>query len=121
MPALLVVVLSSAWAQDAPVDATLPHDLSFWGMVPGADWIATSRALPDLARTHGAQGVAAVTFTMDRGGRVLSVGLVRSSNSALLDDEAVALVHRAEPLPSLPDEVPGSTITLTVPISFAQP
>ena len=77
-----------------------------------------AKRYPDLARSHGDQGVATVTFTMDRRGRVVSVSLVRSSNSALLDEEAVALVRRAEPLPSLPEEMPGSTITLTVPISF---
>jgi protein TonB len=78
-----------------------------------------AKRYPDQARSHGDQGVATTTFTMDRSGRVLSVGLVRSSGSTLLDEEAVALVRRAEPLPSLPDEMPGSTITLTVPISFA--
>ncbi len=78
-----------------------------------------AKRYPDLARSHGDQGVVTVTFTMDRGGRVLSVSLVRSSGSALLDEEGVALVRRAEPLPSLPEEMGGSTITLTVPISFA--
>ena len=34
------LVPSLAWAQDAVhADATLPQDLSFWGMVSGADWI----------------------------------------------------------------------------------
>ncbi len=56
---------------------------------------------------------------MDRAGRVLAVTLVRSSGSSLLDEEAAALVRRAEPLPRLPDEVAGATLTLTVPISFA--
>ena len=78
-----------------------------------------AKRYPELARAHGDQGVATVTFTMDRAGRVLAVTLVRSSGSALLDDEAVSLVRRAEPLPSLPAEMPGNTITLTVPISFA--
>lgn len=78
-----------------------------------------AKRYPELARAHGDQGIATVTFTMDRAGRVLAVTLVRSSNSALLDDEAVSLVRRAEPLPSLPPEMPGNSITLTVPISFA--
>lgn len=56
---------------------------------------------------------------MDRAGRVLAVTLVHSSGSALLDEEATALVRRAEPLPRLPDEVASATLTLTVPISFA--
>ncbi len=78
-----------------------------------------AKRYPDLARSRGDQGVATVSFTMDRAGRVLAVTLVRSSGSALLDEEAAALVRRAEPLPRLPDEIGGATLTLTVPISFA--
>ena len=78
-----------------------------------------AKRYPDLARSRGDQGVATVSFTMDRAGRVLAVTLVRSSGSSLLDEEATALVRRAEPLPRLPDEVTGATLTLTVPISFA--
>ena len=74
---------------------------------------------PDAARAAGEEGVAAVTFSMDRAGRVLAVRLARSSGSAALDAEAMALVRRAEPLPAPPPELPGQTITLTVPIRFS--
>ncbi len=59
------------------------------------------------------------TFTMDRAGHVLSAALVRSSGSPALDEEAVALIHRAEPMPPMPAEMQGPTVTLTVPITFA--
>ncbi|MGI4802113.1 MAG: energy transducer TonB [Janthinobacterium lividum] len=78
-----------------------------------------AKRYPDLARSRGDQGVATVSFTMDRAGRVLAVTLIRSSGSSLLDEEATALVRRAEPLPRLPEEITGATLTLTVPISFA--
>ena len=39
LPALLLALPSLAWGQDAHADATLPQDLSFWGMVSGADWV----------------------------------------------------------------------------------
>ena len=78
-----------------------------------------AKRYPDMARAHGDQGSVAVTFTMDRAGRVLSVTLARSSGSPLLDDEAVAMVHRAEPLPPVPNEIPGNTITFTIPVNFA--
>ena len=42
LPALLLVLPSLAWGQDAHADATLPQDLSFWGMVSGADWVVKS-------------------------------------------------------------------------------
>ena len=78
-----------------------------------------AKRYPDLARSRGDQGVATVSFTMDRTGHVLAVTLIRSSGSSLLDEEAAALVRRAEPLPRLPDEIAGTSLTLTVPISFA--
>ncbi len=60
-----------------------------------------------------------MTFTIDRGGHVLSVNLVRGSGSQSLDEEAVALVHRADPLPAVPAELAGNTLTLTLPVTFS--
>lgn len=74
---------------------------------------------PDTARSRGEQGVAYATFTMDRSGNVLSASIVRSSNSRLLDEEAVALIRRAAPLPPVPAAMTGSTVTLTVPVTFS--
>ena len=54
-------------------------------------------------------------FAMDRHGHVLSARIQRGSGHTLLDKEALALVRRAEPLPSPPDSVAG---VLTVPIEF---
>ncbi len=77
-----------------------------------------AKRYPAGARSSGEQGVATVTFTMDRSGHVLSAVLVRSSGSAALDAEATAMVHRAEPLPPLPADLPGSTVTMTIPVGF---
>lgn len=78
-----------------------------------------AKRYPDTARARGEQGVAYATFTMDRRGRVLSASIVRSSNSRMLDEEAVALIRRAEPLPPMPADLAGDTITLTVPVTFS--
>jgi protein TonB len=78
-----------------------------------------AKRYPDSARSRGEQGVAMTTFTMDRAGHVLAASLVRSSGSPALDEEAVALIRRAEPLPPMPAEMLGATVTLTVPVSFA--
>jgi protein TonB len=55
---------------------------------------------------------------MDRQGHVLSAQIAKSSGYESLDDETLALVHRAEPLPPPPAEVPGETLSLTVPVQF---
>ena len=77
-----------------------------------------AKRYPDLARTRREEGVAYLTFTMDRAGRVLSARIARTSGWEALDAETLALVRRAEPLPVPPAEMPGATIVLTVPVSF---
>lgn len=77
-----------------------------------------AKRYPDAARARDEQGVATVMFTMDRSGHVLSARLVCSSGSDVLDEEAVALIHRAAPLPPAPAELQGDTLTLNVPVSF---
>lgn len=67
-----------------------------------------------------ARGTASVAFTIDRSGRVISARLVRSSGSAVLDREAVALARRASPVPPPPSGVGRGTVSLSVPVRFAR-
>lgn len=73
---------------------------------------------PSEAMADHQEGVPTVTFSMDRKGHVLSVTLAQSSGHALLDQEALALPSRAQPLPIPPDSVAGDPIKLTVPVEF---
>jgi protein TonB len=65
-------------------------------------------------------GTVQVAFSIDRGGRVLSARLVRGSGDAALDDEAVAMIRRASPVPAPPDGIGGSSIALAVPVRFSR-
>jgi protein TonB len=62
--------------------------------------------------------VVQVLFTLDRTGQLRGSRVLRSSGAALLDDEALALLRRAQPFPPPPTEMPGATVDLTVPIRF---
>ena len=73
---------------------------------------------PRQAQMMRREGVPWVTFTMDRQGKVLAATLFRASGVSVLDEESLALIHRAEPLPTPPPEVLGETISLTVPVEF---
>ncbi|WP_395396602.1 TonB family protein [Novosphingobium sp. BL-8A] len=64
------------------------------------------------------QGVPYIRFTMDRQGKILSVSLERSSGIRSLDQEALALPKRAQPLPKPPEDVKGESIELVVPVEF---
>jgi periplasmic protein TonB len=73
---------------------------------------------PAAAQYRHQQGVAYLRFTMDRKGNVLSARVEKSSGVASLDEETLALIHRAEPLPVPPPDVAGDPIELVVPVEF---
>ena len=75
------------------------------------------RRYPQAARASGRQGVVHLRFTIDRSGTVLGQQIARSSGAADLDAAAIAMVRRASPVPSLPDDAPA-TVSLTVPVRF---
>jgi periplasmic protein TonB len=73
---------------------------------------------PYMAQRDRQQGTVNLHFTMDRHGKVLSASVAKSSGFDALDQETLALIHRAEPLPPPPPEVPGDPLELTVPVQF---
>ena len=58
-------------------------------------------------------------FVMDADGKVLSAEIAKSSGRPLLDEEALALIRRAQPLPALPADFPTKTLDAVVPIEFS--
>lgn len=73
---------------------------------------------PNTSRRSRHQGAPYIRFVMDREGRVLSSRLERGSGFKPLDDEAVSLPARAQPLPRPPEGVGGATLELVVPVEF---
>jgi len=69
---------------------------------------------------ENASGKARVAFAINRSGAVISARLVGSSGNSAFDQEAVAMVRRASPVPPPPPEVPGGTISFTVPVDFTR-
>jgi len=75
------------------------------------------RTPPDLPGWHDRR-TARVTFTVDRNGRVLSSRLAGSSGISGLDQESLAMIRRADPVPAPPADLASATITVTVPVRF---
>ncbi|MGZ5850106.1 MAG: TonB family protein [Methyloceanibacter sp.] len=73
---------------------------------------------PHQAQARREQGFAMLNFTVDRNGRVLTRRIAKSSGSMALDEEVLALVLRAQPLPAFPPAMDQSVMHLTVPIRF---
>jgi protein TonB len=77
-----------------------------------------NKRYPSDARVRGEQGVAQLAFSIDRHGGVHRARIVHSSGSELLDNETLALVGRAQPLPPPPPELAGTEIAIVVPIRY---
>jgi periplasmic protein TonB len=74
---------------------------------------------PPAAQSRKEEGVVLLSFSLDRSGHVLAHSIARSSGHPDLDNEVMAMIMRAEPLPTLPDSMPQTRIDLTVPIRFS--
>jgi protein TonB len=73
---------------------------------------------PPAARKAHIEGVVMLHFVMDASGHVTVADIQKSSGRAVLDNEALALIRRAEPLPALPADYPPRTLDAVVPIEF---
>jgi protein TonB len=77
-----------------------------------------NKRYPEAAQSRHQQGTAQVFFSLDRQGRVVDSRVVHSSGTSALDEEALALLRRAQPFPPPPPELPGQRVDLSVPIRF---
>jgi protein TonB len=59
-----------------------------------------------------------VAFSIDHEGHLLSSRIVQSTGSSSLDQEALAMLARADPMPKPPDGAPDSALSLIVPVRF---
>jgi periplasmic protein TonB len=74
---------------------------------------------PGDAQSRGEQGTVLLAFSVDRDGHVLSRRIEQSSGHADLDNEVLAMIERAQPLPAFPPSMTQPQLSLTVPIRFS--
>jgi protein TonB len=70
------------------------------------------------ASTSGKQGVATLSFTVNRNGQVLSSRISGSSGVPELDAATLSLIRRAQPLPAFPPEITQASLSFAVPIRY---
>ncbi len=68
-------------------------------------------------RDPGASGKVLVLFAMRRDGTLVRLDVKASSGRALLDQEAMETIRRAQPLPRIPADMPD-LITVLLPVAF---
>jgi len=74
---------------------------------------------PAEARARDERGVARVAFTIDHDGWVRASRIVQSSGSPTLDEETLAMLNRAQPMPRPPALLPNSELSFVVPVRFS--
>jgi protein TonB len=74
---------------------------------------------PRAARQAHIEGVVMLHFVMDADGKMINFEIAKSSGRPVLDNEALALIARAQPLPALPPDFPTRTLDAVVPIEFS--
>jgi len=118
---------SSPSATAAPAGESHAQDNETRGSTPGpsADymthlkaWLERHKRYPRGAQMRRQEGTALLHFVMDREGRILEYRLQESSGHATLDREVEAMLKRAEPLPTFPEEMQASQLELVVPVTF---
>ncbi|RIK99697.1 MAG: energy transducer TonB [Proteobacteria bacterium] len=77
-----------------------------------------NKRYPASAQARREHGTARVAFVVDRHGHVIESRLIKGTGSEALDQETLALLRRAEPLPTPPSDVPGTQFAFSVPFRF---
>lgn len=75
------------------------------------------RLYPPGAAYDGQQGIALVQFTVNRQGSVSQAWVATSSGIAAIDQETIAAILRAQPLPPFPAGWPD-TLDIRLPVAF---
>jgi periplasmic protein TonB len=102
----------------APTKGGAPHVERSWETLLMRK-LQQFKRYPSGAQARGEEGVAMLAFSVDRDGRVLDRKIVRSSGHTDLDNEVLAMIERAQPLPAFPRSMGEAQLSLTVPIRFS--
>ncbi|MEM9762311.1 MAG: TonB family protein [Pseudomonadota bacterium] len=81
--------------------------------------IARERRYPRRSQARREEGVARLTVTIDRAGRLIGSSVSGSSGHARLDEAAIAAATAVGRFPQPPSKLAGERFVFTIPIRFA--
>ncbi len=81
-------------------------------------WLERHKEYPRAAQRHRQQGVVLLYIVMERDGSVIESRIQESSGHRLLDEAALAMLERAQPLPPIPDDIRKERLRFVVPVQF---
>lgn len=84
-----------------------------------AAWLNRHKRYPRMAQRMRQEGTTRIRFTIDREGRLIDSQLLGSSGHKLLDQESLAMLERATPMPPIPDQLASDSLTISLPVNFS--
>jgi periplasmic protein TonB len=81
-------------------------------------WVARFRVYPEEAKKKREEGMVSLGFKFARDGTVLDAWIEKSSGFPMLDQAALKMIHDASPIPKVPDQYKGDTLTLVMPENY---
>ena len=81
-------------------------------------WFERHKRYPKVEKVKDAK--VKIAFELDRSGNVLSAEIQKSSGDKRFDDEAVAMIHRASPLPQPPPAQADEGLKFSIDVIFNQ-
>lgn len=81
-------------------------------------WLEKHKDYPRAARSRRQQGTVLLYFVLDAQGYVSQQRIEQSSGFAVLDNEALKMLQRAQPLPTMPNSLHQAPLELVVPVQF---
>lgn len=82
-------------------------------------WLGQHKYYPVGARRAGAHGTVRLYIVIARDGEILNLAIARSSGYPVLDQAAMGMVKRAEPLPAMPDDMLRTRLEIILPVHYA--
>ncbi|MGE0768413.1 MAG: TonB family protein [Hyphomicrobiaceae bacterium] len=80
--------------------------------------INKKKRYPQKAQAARQSGIVTVTFTMDRQGKLTRAAVSKGTGYEALDEAAIDMLKRADPLPAPPAAMTGETFEFVVPVRF---
>jgi len=96
----------------------LPNIMAVYGAHVSAH-VQKNLRYPLASLRRDERGTAYVVLTLNKDGRVLSYKLETGTGRRLLDEEALAVVMRSNPMPAFPPEIDRGEMELRLPVVFS--